>query len=376
MMRELTQVCGGSASPVVVGSGLASVAAARCLSLCGGTAPTSVLLIFDGAVARSAVEPLVQAFAAAQPKLAVHRMQVEASERAKVGEEWLRLQRDAVAAGVDRGALVIAVGGGVVTDIGGFVAASLLRGIEWAAMPTTLLGMVDAALGGKTGINVRLGDGRLAKNMCGAFWPPRLVVSDVSLLSTLPVRELRSGLAECLKHALLADGSLAACLLASVTDARDMGAAAQSRLVDLVARSAQVKLDIVESDPREDGRRMLLNLGHTFGHAIEGLVPDEMLHGEAVAIGLVAAAAAAVEAGLMALGEADAVRDMVEGLGLPARLPSPLGVDLLLRVAGSDKKRRGGAWTLILPRGGGGAEVVRGADERLLRVGFAAVGAE
>jgi 3-dehydroquinate synthase len=146
--------------------------------------------------------------------------------------------------------------------------------------------------------------------------------------------------------------------------------------VDLVARSAQVKLDIVESDPREDGRRMLLNLGHTFGHAIEGLLPDEMLHGEAVAIGLVAAAAAAVEAGLMSRGEADAVRDMVEGLGLPARLPSPLGVDLLLRVAGSDKKRRGGAWTLILPRGGGGAEVVRGADERLLRVGFAAVGAE
>lgn len=374
-MRELTQVCGGNAAPVVVGSRLAEVAAARCLSLRGGAAPTSVLLIFDAAVARSAVEPLVKALLSAQPKLVVHRMPVEASERAKVGEEWLRLQRDAVAVGADRGALLIAVGGGVVTDIGGFAAASLLRGIDWAAMPTTLLGMVDAALGGKTGINVRLGDGRLVKNMCGAFWPPRLVVSDVSLLSTLPVRELRSGLAECLKHALLADGTLAECLPAAVADARDAGQAAQSRLVDLVARSAQVKLDIVESDPREDGRRMLLNLGHTFGHAIEGLVPDEMLHGEAVAVGLVAAAAASVEAGLMARGEADAVRAMVEGLGLPTQLPAPLEVDVLLRVAGSDKKRRGGAWTLILPRGGGGAEIVRNADERLLRVGFAAVGA-
>ncbi len=376
MMRELTQVCGVNTAPVIIGSRLTAVTATRCLSLCGGSAPSSVLIIFDGSVARSAVEPLVQALAAAQPRLIVHRLQVEASERAKVGEEWLRLQRDAIAMGVDRGALLIAVGGGVLTDLGGFVAASLLRGIAWAAIPTTLLGMVDAALGGKTGINVRLADGRLAKNMSGAFWPPRLVSSDVSLLSTLPIRELRAGLAECLKHALLADRTLAECLAGAAADARAADADAQSRLVDLVARSAQVKLDIVESDPREDGRRMLLNLGHTFGHAIEGLVPDEMLHGEAVAVGLVAAAAASVEAGLMSPKEADSVRQLVEALGLPARLPSPLGLELLIRVAGSDKKRFGGAWTLVLPRSGGGAEIVRGADERLLRVGFAAVGAD
>jgi 3-dehydroquinate synthase len=375
-MRELTQVCGSAAAPVLVGSGLTSAAAARCLSLRDGAAPTSVLIVFDGGVARSAVEPLVKAFEAAQPKMAVHRMKVEASERAKVGEEWLQLQRDAIAEGVDRDALLIAVGGGVVTDIGGFAAATLLRGIDWVAMPTTLLGMVDAALGGKTAINVRLSDGRLTKNMCGAFWPPRLVVSDVSMLATLPVRELRSGLGECLKHALLADRSLAECLPGAVADARDVSAAAQARLAELVARCAQVKLDIVQADPREGGGRMLLNLGHTFGHAIEALVPDEMLHGEAVALGLVAAAAASVEAGLMARADEDGVRGMVEGIGLPVSLPSPLEVERLVRVAGLDKKRRGGAWTLILPRGDGGAEIVRDADVRWLRIGFAAIGAD
>lgn len=239
-----------------------------------------------------------------------------------------------LAGAVHRGGSLAAVGGGVVTDTAGFAAAVFLRGIAWVAVPTTLLGMVDAAVGGKTGIN--LDDG---KNLVGAFWPPSLVVADVETLRTLPGRELRAGLAEVVKTAWLGDHGLLELL---PTDG------SQPAWEEIVVRSVRVKADVVSTDEREAGRRKALNLGHTLGHALETVTGyTRFLHGEAVAWGIALAARLASGAGMLS---DDGCCRLTSALRAVDPLPpiADLDPDAILTCLASDKKRdeAGLAWVL------------------------------
>ncbi len=247
---------------------------------------------------------------------------------------WLEL-------GVHRGDVVAAIGGGVVTDLVGFAAAVYLRGIDWAAAPTTLLAMVDAAVGGKTGVNLDQG-----KNLVGAFWPPRLVVADVDTLTTLPGRELRAGLAEVVKHGWLGDRSL----LERAGEAATSGAAlASDRWADLVARAVAVKAEVVAADEREAGRRAALNLGHTVGHALEAATGyRRFLHGEAVAWGMRAVAELAARRGLLSPPSRARLESAVAALG-PLPPVDDLGPEVVLEHLARDKKTDDGGIAWVLP---------------------------
>lgn len=268
---------------------------------------------------------------------------------------------------------VIALGGGIVGDVSGFAAASYRRGVPVVQCPTTLLSMVDASVGGKTGVNLRTSDGSLKKNLVGAFHQPRLVVANVSLLSSLPDRQFRAGLAECVKHALLSsefgDPSLLGWIEASASAilARD-----NAILTELVARNVAIKARVVAGDEREEaesaaGGRALLNLGHTFGHAIETL-PDlsptgnagdaPLHHGEAVALGTIAALDAAARLKLASAALRDRVGALLSRLGLPSKVKALPSGDRMLELMSHDKKVLGGVLRLVLPCDGGTCKVV------------------
>ncbi len=268
-----------------------------------------------------------------------------AKSQAEAGRLWSRLALERAG----RDTLVVAVGGGVVGDLAGFAAATWHRGVDVIQVPTTLLAMVDAAIGGKTGINLPAG-----KNLVGAFHQPAAVVADLDTLRTLPPRHLRAGLAEVIKYGLIADPALFRLL------ERRSGAILKldaELLARVVARCVTLKARVVAADEREAGERMLLNLGHTFGHAIEaatGFV--RYLHGEAVGIGLVAASVLAERAGVAAKGLEGRVRRLVRGCGLPDRAPGLDPVRLRARARG-DKKVRGGQMRYVVCRRIGKAEV-------------------
>ncbi|HQR70543.1 MAG TPA: 3-dehydroquinate synthase [Burkholderiaceae bacterium] len=245
-----------------------------------------------------------------------------------------------VDAGADRRSLLVALGGGVVGDIAGFAASIYMRGIRFVQVPTTLLAQVDSSVGGKTGINHPRG-----KNLIGAFHQPQLVISDTSTLRTLPDRELSAGLAEVLKHGLLADRAYfdATVRELAALRARDAGA-----LTRAIARSCQIKAGIVERDEREAGERALLNLGHTFGHAIEALTGyQRWLHGEAVGCGIVLAADLSHRVGLLASESLDPIRSAVGAAGLPVRIDGLPAVDAIRSMRG-DKKSEAGAIRFVL----------------------------
>jgi 3-dehydroquinate synthase len=236
--------------------------------------------------------------------------------------------------GLHRGSLVVALGGGVVTDLVGFAAAVFERGIPWVALPTTLLAMVDAAVGGKTGVNLDRG-----KNLVGAFWPPRLVVADVATLDTLPRRELQAGLAEVVKAAWVGDHGLLELLHRPPSP---------EGWQQLVTRAVRVKVAVVSADERETGPRQALNLGHTVGHALEAATGFErFLHGEAVAWGLLAATSLSRRRGLISPRAADRLADAVARVG-PLPPLHDLQVEGVLAHLAHDKKRdrQGPAWVL------------------------------
>jgi 3-dehydroquinate synthase len=256
--------------------------------------------------------------------------------------------------------------------VAGFAAATYMRGISCVQVPTTLLAMVDAAVGGKTAVNLVRADGTLAKNMVGSFAQPRLVVCDPECLATLPVRELRSGLAECVKHAVIADPAMLAWIRGRIDPilARDPATLAQ-----LVARNVRIKAEVVGADEREDGRRAVLNLGHTFAHAIESLLHGECTHGEAVAIGTVAACRLAGVLGHGAPDMESAVRETLAAIGLPAALPVARPAEELLSAMASDKKKRGGALHLVVPFAFGDVRVLGDVPNDAVRAAWRAVGA-
>jgi len=253
-----------------------------------------------------------------------------------------------IAARIERGDLLIALGGGVIGDLGGFVASVIRRGLDFVQVPTTLLAQVDSSVGGKTGINSRHG-----KNLIGAFHQPILVLADTALLDTLPARQMRAGYAEIAKYGLLGDAAFFAWLEANWQGIFEGSAAREYA----VMASCRMKADIVARDERESGERALLNLGHTFGHALEAAAgfSSRLLHGEAIAIGMTLAFAFSAERGLLAAEDAARVARHLAAVGLPTRIADIPGdkpnIDMLMALIAQDKKVKRGALTFILARG-------------------------
>jgi shikimate kinase / 3-dehydroquinate synthase len=262
---------------------------------------------------------------------------IQAEEANKTIEAVSALWKGFLTGGMDRHGIVIALGGGVVSDLAGFAAATYLRGCDWVVVPTTLLSMVDASLGGKTGFDLAEG-----KNLVGAFHSPRLVLTDLEVLSTLPEEELRSGLAEALKHGVIDDPKL--------FDLCAQGwKGVNTHLAEVVKRAIAVKVKIITADPYEKNIRAALNFGHTVGHAIELVSGFSLRHGEAVAIGMVVEARLAEHLGYAEKGLADKLAKSLTTLGLPVRIPDNFPQRELIRVMRVDKKKSAGVVHFSLP---------------------------
>ena len=265
------------------------------------------------------------------------------------------------ALGATRDAAVIALGGGVIGDLAGFAAACWMRGIDFVQMPTTLLAMVDSSVGGKTGVNLPAG-----KNLVGAFHQPRAVIADTATLVTLPAREYRAGLAEIVKIGAIGDAGFFDWL---ETHAEALVAREEADLVRAIAHSCARKAGVVVRDETEQGERALLNFGHSFGHALEAECGyGALLHGEAVAIGMLQAASLSARLGRADAADAARLRTLLQRLGLPTALPPGLDPDALLARMALDKKNRDGRLRLILWRGVGQAFIAEDIDESAVRV--------
>jgi 3-dehydroquinate synthase len=262
---------------------------------------------------------------------------IPAGEINKNLETVAALWQSCLDAELDRKSTVVALGGGVVSDLAGFAAATFMRGCNWVCVPTTLLAMVDASLGGKTGFDLPEG-----KNLVGAFYPPRLVLVDPNVLATLPKRELNAGLAEVVKHGIIADPNL----FALCTQGRD---AVTKQMSEVVQRGIAVKVKIIEEDPHENGIRAALNFGHTIGHAVELVSGFSLLHGEAVAIGMVAETRLAERILGSEPGLSEEVAGTLTRLGLPVEIPDSLDRSSIIQSMKVDKKKTAGIVKFALP---------------------------
>ena len=348
-------VSGGAFAPydVVVGRGLLSQAGARIAPLARGR----TVIVTDETVAALHAPALQASLAEAGVRSEI--IAVPPGEASKSFPELERLMDRLLAAGLDRKDVVVALGGGVVGDLAGLAAALYMRGIDFVQVPTTLLAQVDSSVGGKTAIDTPRG-----KNMVGAFHQPRLVLADIDVLATLPPVQVRSGWAEVLKHGLICDAPFFDWLAGQGAAGAKGDPAALERAV---IRSVEIKSAIVGEDEKEAGKRALLNLGHTFGHAIEaelGFEEAALAHGEAVALGCCMAFRFSVREGLCAAEDARRVEAVTAAAGLPTRLAQAgefSAEALLARMAG-DKKAEAGGVTLILAHGIGQAFTQKYAD--------------
>jgi 3-dehydroquinate synthase len=273
-----------------------------------------------------------------------------AGEEHKNLETILRLWQAFLENGLDRKSTVIALGGGVIGDMTGFAASTFMRGINWIAIPTTLLAMVDASIGGKTGFDLPEG-----KNLIGSFHPPRLVLADPSLLLTLSDRELRSGMAEVVKHGIISDPELFELCKHSMDWVKD-------NLEEIVKRAMAVKIKVIEEDPYEKGIRAALNLGHTIGHAVELVSKFNLRHGEAIAIGMVAEAKYAARVGVAGVGLVEAIESTLSALGLPIHIPGEMPHEEIIRAMRVDKKKNAKVIRFALPSEIGKVELVEVTD--------------
>ncbi len=283
-------------------------------------------------IADAAVYQLYQRGSLGAPSWSGATFQVPPGEASKTRESWARLSDELLDKGFGRDSGLISLGGGMVGDLTGFVAATYMRGIPYALAPTTLLAMVDASVGGKTGVNTTHG-----KNLIGAFHPPAAVIADPQTLATLPDREYRGGLAEAVKHGLIADQSYFEWIESATEDILRRDPAA---LAHLVRRSVEIKADVVSEDERESGRRAILNAGHTVAHALEAASHYQLSHGEAVALGLLAECVLAERMGVAEPGLSVRVGSLLERLGLPVRLPESVDYSTAVLRMSVDKKNR------------------------------------
>jgi 3-dehydroquinate synthase len=350
----------GRSYEILVGAGLLGEAGAALRRVMRGN---QAIIVTDRNVAAFHLAPLEKSLGAAG--IAHHSIVLPPGEETKDFTHFARLAEDILALGIERRTLLVALGGGVVGDLTGFVAATLLRGIDFAQVPTTVLAQVDSSVGGKTAIDTKQG-----KNLVGAFHQPRLVLADSDTLRTLPERELRAGYAEMVKYGLIRDPAFFAwfekhglALLA--------GDAAAMR--HAVVESCRAKAAVVAADERETGERALLNLGHTFGHALEAETGfgAALLHGEAVAIGMSLAFDLSARLGFCPASDAERARRHLALAGLPTEIPRPNGrvfaADALVAHIRKDKKVSGGRITLILVRGIGQAFVTSEVPEGEIR---------
>ncbi len=298
--------------------------------------PRHFLLVGD-----SNTLPLYKEKVFATLKCEVPTFEIPAGEEHKTLATVEKIWQAMLNAGLERNDLVLALGGGVVGDLTGFAASTWLRGIRWVNLPTSLLSMVDAGVGGKTGADLPAG-----KNLIGAFHPPYAVLSDTETLATLPDREIRCGLAETYKHAVIGDVALATMLEDFAAKKDDL-----DYLTQLVIRSVGVKVRAIVEDPFEKtGRRAALNLGHTVGHAVEAASGFTIAHGEAVAIGMVVAARLSEAIKLVKPGLAETLRTQLDALGLPTTIPADQSPELLCDYLSHDKKKANGRVRFVLPR--------------------------
>lgn len=304
-----------------------------------------VLIIADAAVAERWLEPAAASLGAAG--LAVSHVTAPAGESSKSLAVAEQMYNACLDAGLDRKSAIVALGGGAAGDLAGFVAATWLRGIDFIQVPTTLLAQVDASVGGKVAVNLPRG-----KNLVGAFHQPKAVVADLATLATLPEREYRSGLAEVVKHGVIRDRSLFEYLEQNAAAVLAQDPAVMAHVVE---RNCRIKAAVVAADEREGGLRAILNLGHTVGHAAEALAGrmdggSGLLHGEAVSIGLVAAARLAARSGVLLQPDLpERLQALLARFGLPVALPPGLDPADLLPVMAYDKKAEGGRIKWVLP---------------------------
>ena len=356
---------GARSYEIVIGRGILAALGVRIAALRPGA---KTFIVTDGNVARYVLTSAEAALAAAG--VVASRVIVPAGEASKSFAVFERVCEAIIASRLERGDLVVALGGGVIGDLAGFAAAVVRRGLDYVQVPTTLLAQVDSSVGGKTAI-----DSAHGKNLIGAFHQPILVLADTALLDTLPEREFRAGYAEVAKYGLLGDAGFFSWLEANWRDifsgGHSSGSFAREHAVALCCRA---KAAIVARDERETGDRALLNLGHTFGHALEAACgfSDRLLHGEAIAIGMALAFEfSARRQGLVSKAEAArATRHLAEA-GLPTRIEEipgiPPAVDQLMDLIAQDKKVKRGMLTFILVRGIGAAFVEAGVDAREVR---------
>lgn len=341
----------GRSYAIVIGEGLIASAGRR---IAAALPAARCAVVSDDSVAALYLAPVKASLE--QHGLFLGEAVVTPGEASKSFDVLAPLCERLLALGVERGDCVMALGGGVVGDLAGFAASILRRGVRVVQMPTSLLAQVDSSVGGKTGIDTKQG-----KNLIGTFHQPSLVLADISVLSTLSPREFRAGYAEVVKYGLIGDAPFFAWLEQNWADIFSASSGARRRAVDT---SVRAKAAIVAADEREEsGTRALLNLGHTFGHALEAFAgySDRLLHGEAIAIGMRLAFAFSVERGLCPPSDAARVERHFETAGLPVKIaaipgakPSP---DDLLKLMAQDKKVKGGKLALVLVRGIGQAFV-------------------
>ena len=346
-METVTVPLGTRSYDIVIGHGLLSEAGTRIRQ-------KRVCIITDKNVAKHHLTALEQSLKAAGTE--VHTLILPAGEKTKSFKFLQQVIDFVLNLSIERNFTLIAFGGGVIGDLTGFAASSILRGIDFIQIPTTLLSMVDSSVGGKTGINTAQG-----KNLVGAFYQPKLVLMDLNLLSTLPAREFASGYAEVAKYGLINNPTFFAWLDKNI---RAIKKREPEALIHAITESCKAKRDIVAADERESNVRALLNLGHTFGHALEAETgfSRKLLHGEGVAIGMIQAFALSVKLGLCSANDLEKAKAHLKKAGLPIVAPT-LSPEALLGHMRKDKKVKDGKMVFILARGIGQAFIADNVQE-------------
>ena len=354
---------GDRAYDIVIGRGVLASLGPRVAALRPGV---RTAIVTDRTVAKHWLEPAERSLAEAG--IPTSRIIVEEGEISKTYAGLEKVSEALIAARIERNDLVVALGGGVVGDLAGFAAAILRRGVDFVQVPTSLLAQVDSSVGGKTGINSPQG-----KNLLGAFHQPVLVIADTSVLDTLSPRQFRAGYAEVAKYGVLGDEAFFSWLESNHADIFSGGAAREHA----IATSCRAKAAIVSRDERENGERALLNLGHTFGHALEAATgfSDRLFHGEGVSVGMVLAAEFSAKLGMISEADATRVERHLASVGLPTHLQDIAGfaqeglkdADALMALMAQDKKVKRGKLTFILLQAVGRAVVANDVEPALVR---------